>query len=297
MSGKRYVVILNPHSGRRRGPAVLAQVRPVFAQAGMELDVRMTTRRGHAFEVAQTLDFAGVDGVCVVGGDGSVHEVAAGLMKRGAGEAVPLGVIPSGSGNNLHEHFHGGGPEEAARRIVAGNTAALDVARVSMHEEVLYCIDMIGWGAVVDVSITAEGLRMLGPLRYSVAALRHIVSARRRRARLILDGKSTEDEFLFIVACNAKYIGRGMKMAAKAEVDDGKIDVVAVRHATRLQLLNLFTKVFDGSHISSPCVEYHQVSSFAIETHSPQPLDLDGENKGASPVSVQMQPGALRVFI
>lgn len=85
-------------------------------------------------------------------------------------------------------------------------------------------------------------------------------------------------------------------MAPRAEIDDGKIDVVVVRRASRLQMLELFQRVFDGSHTSLSCVEYHQVRSFAIESAGREMLDLDGEIKGTAPVRVQMLPGALRLF-
>ena len=78
--------------------------------------------------------------------------------------------------------------------------------------------------------------------------------------------RTIEDEFLFVIACNPKFTAKGMKMAPRAEIGDGKIDVVMVRHASRLQMMKLFFKVFDGSHVSMDCVEYQQVRSFAIES-------------------------------
>ena len=87
-----------------------------------------------------------------------------------------------------------------------------------------------------------------------------------------------------------------MKVAPHAEIGDGKIDVVAVRHASRRQMLKLFSKVFDGSHLSLGYVEYHQVRSFAIESDGHEPLDLDGEMKGQAPLTAEVLPAALRVF-
>ena len=86
-------------------------------------------------------------------------------------------------------------------------------------------------------------------------------------------------------------------MAPRAEIDDGKIDVVVVRRASRLQMLELFKRVFHGSHTSLSCVEYHQVRSFAIESAGHEMLDLDGEIKRTAPVRVQMLQGALRILV
>ena len=87
-----------------------------------------------------------------------------------------------------------------------------------------------------------------------------------------------------------------MKLAPHAEIGDGKLDVVVVRRATRWQMLKLFTKVFDGSHVALDFVEYHQVRSYAIASQGHNPLDLDGEVQGHTPMSAEVLPSALRIF-
>jgi sphingosine kinase len=296
MTPQRIVVVVNPRGGTRRGLAILDQVKPVFAGAAAQLDVRVTEHSGHAREIAKTLAPGCCDALCVIGGDGTIHEVADGLMQRGEPARVPLGFIPAGSGNTMHQHLGCNDPIEAAQRILTGRTCALDVARVTTGGQVIHCVDIVGWGGVADINIVAEKLRVLGPPRYAVAALWHILKARRRPARLVLDGQAIDDEFLFVIGCNTKFTGKGMRLAPRAEIGDGKIDVVVLRRATRLQMLRLFTRVFDGSHLSLGCVEYHQVSSFAIESQGHETLDLDGEIRGTAPVRVEMMPAALRVF-
>jgi YegS/Rv2252/BmrU family lipid kinase len=296
MTTKKCLVVVNPRGGTKRGPAILAQVRPVFERAGWELAVRVSEYPGHPQELAATLVLDGCDSLCVIGGDGTIHEVVNGLMQRGQPARVPLGFIPAGSGNTLHQHLGCVDPADAARRIVAGGTCPLDAVRVTMGDQVVYCVDIIGWGGVADINRTAEGLRILGPSRYAVAALWHILHARRYRAKVILDGLAIDDEFLFVIACNTKFTGKGMKMAPRAEIGDGKLDVVLVRRATRLQLLKLFSKIYDGSHLSMDCVEYRQVRSIAIQSDARESLDLDGEMKGRTPFHAEVVPAAFRVF-
>ncbi len=296
MTAQHLVVVVNPRGGKQRGLLVLERVKPVFAAAGIELDVRVTQRLGHAGEIARTLDLTRIDGVCVVGGDGTVHEVADSLMQRGEPISVPLGIIPAGTGNTLAQHLRCDDPLEAARRIVTGGTQPLDVMRVTLSDGVVFCVDIVGWGAVADINGTAERLRMLGPSRYGVAALWQILRAKRRRAKLVLDDQIIDDDFLFVIACNPKFTGSGMKVAPRAEIGDGKIDLVVVRRATRWQMLKLFTKVFDGSHLTLGFVEYHQVRSFAIDFQGHDPLDLDGEVQGHTPMSAELLPSALRIF-
>lgn len=296
-TAKQYAVVVNPQGGTRRGLAVLRKVKPVFAAAGAQLDVHVTKHAGHAAEMAQTMDLHGCDGICLIGGDGTIHEVVSGLMQRSESVTTPVGIIPGGTGNSLLCHLGCSEPVEAAQRIVAGNIRPLDVARVTMKDDVAYCVNIVGWGAAVDINRTAERLRVLGPPRYAMAALWYILRAQQRPARLVLDERVVEDEFLFILACNTRFTGKGMLVAPAAEIDDGKIDVVVVRHATRLQMLELFRKQSDGSHVSLPFVEYHQVRSFAIESDRRDLLNLDGELKGNTPASAEMIPAALRLFV
>jgi YegS/Rv2252/BmrU family lipid kinase len=295
MPSNRYVVIVNPASGRQRGRQVLEKVRPQFEAAGATLDIRFCEAPRHGYQIASELDFSAYDGCCVIGGDGTVHEVVNGLLRRA--EAVPpLGLIPAGSGNTLHLHQGTHDPTEAVRKILAGNSCPLDVARVTTGNVIVYCVNIVGWGAVVDINRRAERLRWLGPMRYGLAALSFICWPRRRLARLILDDQVCEGDFLFAVGCNTAFTGNGMRLAPRADLHDGQLDVVVVRQATRWQLLKLFKQVFDGSHLALPCVEYHQVRRFAVEMDTQAPLNLDGEAVGSAPFAAKMLPSALRIF-
>lgn len=296
MNGNRYAVIVNPRGGLRRGTAVLRAVAPVFAAAGASLDIHTTARAGHARELAQGLPRGGLAGLCVIGGDGTAHEVVNGLLRRQDPAAVPLGIIPAGSGNDFARHLGVVDPVAAAQRILAGNIRPLDVARLTTGDAEEFCINIVGWGSGVDVNRRAEKLRWLGPSRYALAALTEIVLAKRRHAKIILDGRTSEDDYFFAVACNTRFTGRGMLLAPDAVMDDGRLDVVLVRRATRRQMLSLFAKVFDGSHASLDFVEVHRVRSFAIEPETNDVLNMDGELKGSTPVRVEVVPSALRLF-
>lgn len=293
---QRLTVVVNPKSGRKCGLIVLDRVKPIFKDAGIELDIRATQHQGHASEIARTLNLKASDGICVIGGDGTVHEVADGLMQRGEIVSIPLGIIPAGTGNTLAEHLQCIDPLEAARRIVVGATHPLDVIRVTLRDRIVYCVDLVGWGAVADINCTAEKWRLLGMTRYTAATLWQVLRAKRRRATLVLDGEIFAGEFLFVVACNPKFAGPGMMLAPHAELGDGRIDVVVVRKAARWEMLKMFIKVFDGSHLALRFVEYHQVRSFAIESETYDPMDLDGEMKGHAPMTAEVLPSALSIF-
>ena len=296
MNLRRLAVIVNPRGGKRMGVRVIDRVRPIFADAAIELDVRVTERVGHANEIARTLDLDSIDGVCVVGGDGTIHEVTDGLMHRNETALVPIGIIPAGTGNAVAQHLRCDCQLEAARRIVAGQTQGLDVVRVTFQDRIVHCVNIVGWGVVSDINSTAERMRFMGSNRYTIAALWHILAPRVRRATLVLDDKTFTDEFLFVMACNTKYTGAGMKLAPQAEIGDGFIDVAVIRRTSRWQMLSLFRKVFDGSHVDLKCMEFHRVRSFSIQTIERDRMNLDGEMKGNSPMSATVLPSALSIF-
>ena len=296
MTTRRFLFLVNPASGTRRGLVALEQVRPVLAAADAELDVRITEQSGHARRLVQTLDLAEYRGICLVGGDGTVHEVVSGLLERGHPASLPLGLVPAGTGNDVAKQLGVGSPLQAAQRIVAGRTSPFDVAKVVANGQTSYCVTLIGWVGVADVNCTAERMRLLGPPRYAVAALWQVLFAKRRPARLMLDDRTIDDEFLLVVACNTVFSGSGMRLAPHAKVDDSKIDVVFIRRATRWQLLRVFAKVFAGAHVKIPCVEYHQVRSLSILSDDGSPLDLDGEIRGTTPVLIQMIPGEIQML-
>jgi len=275
---------------------ILNEVRPIFENNSAELDVLETEYAGHTTELAREIDLNGTTGLCQIGGDGTFHEIINGLLTRYDGKQVPLGYIPGGTGNSFMYDMECLDPVEATERIINGDTMAIDLAEVQMPNEKVYCMNIVGWGMVTDINKSAEKVRWLGEQRYNVTTLLHVMKLKQRSAKLVIDGEEMEDDFLFTIACNTKHTGRGMKMAPKSELNDGLIDLVLVRDAGRLNLLRMFPKVFDGSHIDDPIVEYHQVSSFSVTPAENEILNLDGELKGSTPFSVRVIPSAFRVF-
>jgi len=297
MLKKRFMLTVNPKGGKSKGPGVLTQVLPIFESAGLELDIQETEYAGHVGEIINTMNPSRYDGFCLIGGDGTVHEVVNGLLTREDGANIPIGCIPAGTGNSFMCDLDCLDPVEAANRIVKGEVRPIDVAKVVMGNEVGYAFNVVGWGMVTDINITAEKIRWLGDNRYTFATPLHVLKRIRRLATIIIEGVEDKDEFLFAIGCNTQYTGKGMRIAPHARLDDGLIDLVIVRDASRLKLLKVFPKIFDGSHVSDPIVEYHQVKRYSIIPEEENILNIDGELKGTTPFEVEVLPKAFQVFI
>ena len=305
-------IIVNPAGGGRPGGAlaILAAVQCVLED---EFDVQVTVIRtryaGHTRELAATMDLAGMDALCVIGGDGSIHEVINGLHDRGhlAREALfargdfALGIIPGGSGNSLCHDMGSLDPCEVARRIGRGEACWMDVNHVEHGAaRPVLSINTVAWGLVGDVGVMAEDWRVLGPSRYDACALWGVAKGAYAMLNVEADGESlASGKCVTAFANHTQYFGSGLRAAPAARLDDGLLDVVLVQSATRDEVLKLFQLLPDGRHAADPQVVIRQARRVTLSPRANQGvLNIDGEiyrRKGK--VTISVLPRAVRVFL
>ena len=294
---KKYYLLVNPKGGHKRGLEIYEKVKHIFSSAGTNITVLHTEYAGHAFDFANTLDFVGYDGLCAIGGDGTMYEIINGMLKREDKQKIPIGLITGGTGNSFMYDVDCLDPVDAAKRIVQHNLRPLDIAKVNANGDLFYSFNIIGWGLATDAGKLAEKLRWLGGIRYDVASIIEVLKGKDRIATLTLDKEVIKENFIFIIGCNTIHTGKAMKMAPLAQLNDGKIDLIIVRKTSRINLLKLFPKLFSGDHIKSPLVEYRQVENFSISLEETNDLTIDGEIIGTTPLDVQMIPKMINVLV
>ena len=285
-------------SGRKRGRRLADEVVARLAADNVQTELFVTEFAGHATEVIREFDLEGYEGIGVLGGDGTVQEAVNGLMQRGHPEDCPLAMLPGGTGNSIHHQLGIQDLPESIDRIIERKTQAIDLLRVRTDNEEVFCINLVGWASVANIAARAENLRWLGRLRYSASALIEITLARRISGSLKLIDQELNDRFFLIIGCNTVQVGSGMRMAPQALTDDGLVDVVVVRNATRFQMLKLFQKVHSGKHVQLPFVESFQVPKFQLSFEQPYTVNLDGNvTPGQSRnFDVAVVPQAIQVF-
>jgi YegS/Rv2252/BmrU family lipid kinase len=294
---KKFYMVVNPHGGLKKGIKILEKVRPIFEGGGAELTVLETEYAGHAREYANEMDFTGYDGFCAIGGDGTMHEVINGMLKRPDGRKLPIGLVTGGTGNSFMHDLDCLDPEHAAKRILTGRLRPIDIAKVDANGEIIYGFNIVGWGMPTDINFLAEKMRWLGEQRYNVASIIEVMKGKQRLAKLIIDGNIIVGDFGFILGCNTIHTGKGMKMAPLAQLNDGLIDLIIARKASRLKLLMLFPKLFSGGHVGDPLVEYRQVKEFSIIPQEENLLNIDGELIGSTPIHVIVEQGLVNVLV
>jgi len=150
-----------------------------------------------------------------------------------------------------------------------------------------YAVNIIGWGMASRVNQISDQLRILGGIRYNIASLIGIATMKKKKLILRMDDEAINEDALFFLALNTVYTGKGMKMAPDADFTDGLIDIIMFKSATKLQVVNIFLKLFSGKHIFDPRVTYKQVESFRLESEGDD-LNIDGENQGHTPIDVRV---------
>ena len=294
---KKFYILVNSVSGKKKGADILKKIQPVFAENDSKLTILNSEYPGHAKILAGTLDLTGYNGLCAIGGDGTMSEMVNGILNRKDNKLIPLGLIAGGTGNAFMHDLDCLNPLEAVKRIIDGKLRPIDVAKVVADKMEYYSFNIIGWGLAADAANMAEGLRWFGGARYNIASIIEVILDRKKMATLVTEGVEYREDFVGIIACNTIHTGKGMRMAPHAKIDDGKIDLLIVRKGSRLKLLNLFSKLFSGKHINNSLVEYKQVDRFSIIPDVQSKLNIDGELIGNSPVHVEVKKKRVNVLV
>ena len=285
----KYLVIINPESGKKKSKYIFdSVVYPKLKNNNSKFDYEFTNKSYHAENIVKEYDLSTIDAIIILGGDGTMHEVVSGLLKRKDNLIVPIGLLPTGSGNSLLHDLNSLNTNKALDKIFKNKYQLIDVIEILFNEKKYYSINLVGWGMGTDIGILSEKLRWIGPVRYNLASIFKIFTYKAKYAKLIIDGNELSDYFLLVVICNTKHVGRGMKMAPKAILNDGKVDIITINSdVNKFELLKLFPKIFSGKHIDSSKVKYLQGSSVELVSKE-DILNIDGELKGQTPFKIKV---------
>lgn len=299
MSGPRPMFIVNPVAGGGRGRRAHASIVTLLGhQASDEVEFAFTERPGHAVELARDGGASGFDPIVAVGGDGTVHEVANGLLAfRGA---IPrLAVIPIGTGNDFARSVGIPTDLRAAVRVAtdgSGMERIVDAARCGDR----YFVVLAGTGFAARVASAVNespSWSKIGALPFVFHTLREVLTNRNVDLTITLDGTDVIHQPSFMVyVSNCRFSGGGMQLSPEARPDDGLLDVCLVGDASRRDVVTMLPKVFSGRHVGHPKVSLHRAATVRVDGPSHVQVQADGEVIGSLPMEVEVVPGALRVL-
>ena len=309
------LVIINPASASgatgEKWPGVASALRTHFGA----FSCAFTEKSGDGRLIAARAARAGRRFIIACGGDGTVSEVANGILE--SGEDVELGVLPSGTGGDLRRTLRiPARAGDAALALRRGVTRTMDVGRVTHVNDdgmsaTRYCLNVASFGmggAVVERVkeksvpwLAANAAKLVGGTgEFAAAALHTALTFTKPTIALQLDDKA---EVCLRVAnvcvANAQYFGGGMHIAPKAKLNDGQFDFVAVGDLSALSILVNSYRLYLGTHLGLRQVHHTRGTRLtARPERSVLPavrLEVDGELVGQLPATFEVVPAALRV--
>jgi diacylglycerol kinase (ATP) len=293
----KVLLVFNPHAAHRRAKKLLPTVQNLFGNKNTEVDLRLTEYPGHAVLLVEQADFERYDGVIAAGGDGTLFEVVNGYYRNTSKRRIPLGVLPTGTGNAFARDLGLDTKqlEQAVDIISRGRPRRVDVGRFITGGEEYYYLNILGLGFVADVTATAAGLKLFGNIAYTYGVFVRTIFLRSYPLQIEIDGKILERENTFAEISNTRYTSNFL-MAPEAEIDDGLLDVTLLGRLNRRRLLHCFPLIFTGEHVHMPEMETFQASHIRITTEAPKVLTPDGELVGSTPVEIHCLHRDIEVF-
>jgi diacylglycerol kinase (ATP) len=288
----RIIILFNPSSGRGKARQLLARALEVLRRAGAEVEVRESRSARHLLELAFRAGEEAPDMIVSAGGDGTHHYVINGLF----GSRIPLGLLPTGSGNDFATGLGiPPDPRAAAMCLLGNHTREIDLARVG---SVVYaCIAGVGFDSVVTRFANERVRRLGGPLAYAWAILRCLKFYRPEPLEIDSEGKNFSGDVVFAVVGNNVSYGGGLKLTPRAQLDDGLLDVCIVPYMGRLELLRWVPRAYRGQHLTHPQIAYFQARKVSLRTTSRLELFGDGEFIQELPAVIEVVPRGLRVVV
>ena len=299
-------VIVNPAAAGGRGRKAARELFGAFDGRSLVYDAHYTEAPGHASRLAAEAVADGVGRIVVVGGDGTVHEVADGLIGCGAKQLPAVAVFPVGTGNDFYRMV---GSDRSVAAVVAliegGTVERFDVGRVEWDGGTRTFVNLVGVGIDVEV-VRCRGRfsRLPGLLQYLASFLNAMVTFRAPQVHIDTgtdNGQLITGATTLTVITVGPSIGGGFMINPEAKASDGKLDLCHVAAPGVLPILRLVPRAIRGTHGSSPVVTMRRLSRAVLRRPGGESMwfQTDGElsPESARELRVEVVPGAFPVLV
>jgi YegS/Rv2252/BmrU family lipid kinase len=297
-------VIVNPVAGacstRRKWP----RISKLLKYVGLSFDYEYTEGVGHAVELARVAASDGYQYIVAVGGDGTVNEVANGILRSINPTEIRLGVVSTGTGSDFARST--GIPRDytsACSSLCSSRGRLIDVGMAEFKDKgqtlQRFFVNVAGVGFDATVVEATEKLPKYfgGTIPYLGGLFRSLFNYQNKLVTLSMGGKVDVKRILNVVVANGSYVGGGMYIAPKAELSDSLLDVLIIADMGKFELLKALPMVYKGTHVNHPKVRMEQVAHISIESSERVLVYADGELLGECPVAFWLIPAALNIVV
>lgn len=293
---RKVKIIYNPSSGRQAAERRLDCLCKLLLDDGYLVAKFITQKKNDAMlETIKTCN-EDWDIIIVSGGDGTVNEVAKGIAN--SNKKVPVAILSSGTVNdfanfmkipkNINEFYN---------MIKREETIDVDLGKVNDE----YFVNVAAGGLLSNVAyqVPIETKMVLGRMAYYIEGLREFTQSTFESIKINIESEEylKDEEILLFLISNSSSIGGFKKLAPKADVLDGLLDVIIIKKSGVQDLANIFLNIFSGEHINHPNVIYFKSKSITLSTKEDIPIDIDGEYGGKLPATFEIVPKAFRIIV
>ena len=307
------LIIVNPTSAGGATGSIWAKTASDFATHFGPFSVEFTRSAGDGKRIALEAASAGRKLIIACGGDGTINEVANGILE--SKQPAELGILPSGTGGDFRRTldipiFSA----EAAKYLQKGATKTIDVGRATFVNRAgetvsRYFLGIASFGLSTSVIekvkkdkpfewLPFRGLS--GRATFAWSTLQKTLEMQYTKARVRIDeNREREIKVVNFIVANARYFGGGMKIAPEAKLDDGLFDVVMIGEISSAKILANSYKLYAGTHLDVSEVHHTHGKQLTIKPLNNEivPLEIDGELPGRLPATFEIVSNALRIRV
>jgi len=302
-----WFLLVNPSAGGGKAQNHIHEIEMLLIARNMAFKIDVTACPGDATNIVEKAILDGYRKFIVAGGDGTLNEVANGILtqKVVSSTQITLAQLPLGTGNDWRRTY--GIPDKLADCIdiiKGGKTNIQDAGLIryskdgQIHKK--YFINVAGCG--FDAHVTADANRKKlrgksGMLTYIGSLISSINTYKEPKVSVEIDGKKNELDLFTLLAGICKYAGNKMKLVPHAIPNDGLLQTIMVRKISRLKIIFNIARLFNGSFTKLVEVESGSCKKIKVESNSPLLLQVDGESIGVAPFEIEILPSCLCVIV
>lgn len=293
---KRIKLIVNPSSGRQTSETRIDALSKLILDDGHILNKFMTSKKDDAMNETIKTCNEDWDIIVVSGGDGTVNEVAKGIAM--SEQKVPVAILSSGTVNDFANYMNI--PTKIAdfyNMIKTGKIVDIDMGKVGDN----YFVNVAAGGLLTNVGyqVQPEAKAILGRMAYYFEGLRELTMEGLVPIKMKFESEeySREEKVLLFLVSNSSSIGGFKKLAPKADVIDGLLDVLIIRDSDIGEIANIFFNILRGEHINHSKVVYFNTNKISISCDSKVTIDIDGEYGGVLPATFEVVHKGMKIFV
>jgi diacylglycerol kinase (ATP) len=281
------LLVANPHSGRGTSLAIAHALSGLALRFGYEAEIILGSTASHTRQILAEKFSKKTDLVVAIGGDGLFNLT----LQELAQIRVPLYVVPAGTGNDFARSSGSLSTDanEIWERISGIEPELIDLALVN-GKQWFGQIMSTGFDSLVNKRANEMTL-IKGSWKYNLATLFELPKFKALDYEINIDGREINTRAMMVTIGNGVSYGGGMKILPHANRRDGLLNIMIINPVSKIELLKVFPKVFDGSHVSHPALDFYTGKEIVIRSKAL--AYADGEALDVGALKIQVMPASL----